>query len=463
LTTVAPAPPPASEAGGPALATSTRRLLDAPVVPTLLRLAAPNVAEAVARIAFITFDAYFVGWLGAEALAGVSLVFPFFILMQTMSAGGMGGGVSAAIARALGAGRRDEAHSLVMHAGVIALVMAAAFTSGLLLFGPALYRTLGGSGASLQLAIVYSNVVFAGSIAVWTMNTLANVVRGTGNMVVPASAIIVAALVHLALSPALILGLGPFPDLGVAGAGAAVVVSYIVGSFMLIAYLASGRGLVRFSIRERSLQGALFAEILRVGVPSALNTVQFQLLIVVVTGLVSGFGTFALAGYGVALRLEMVQIPLIFGFGSALVAMVGTNVGAGRGARARRIAWVGAAIGAVVGGLFGLTAVFPDLWMARFTADAEVMAVGARYLRMVAPVYPLFGAALALFFASQGAGRVLWPFLAVTSRLVITAAVGWTAVHVLGAGLTAVFAIVAAGLVVMSAGIVIVVKLSPQW
>jgi Na+-driven multidrug efflux pump len=158
-----------------------------------------------------------------------------------------------------------------------------------------------------------------------------------------------------------------------------------------------------------------------------------------------------------------VQIPLIFGFGSALVAMVGTNVGAGRGARARRIAWAGAAIGAGIGGLFALAAVFPALWLARFTADAEVMEVGARYLRMVAPVYPLFGAALALFFASQGAGRVLWPFLAVTSRLVITAAVGWAAVHVLGAGLTAVFAIVAAGLVVMSAGIVIVVKLSPQW
>jgi putative MATE family efflux protein len=461
VTAVVPTPPPVGPPGGPALAAGTRRLLDAPVLPTLLGLAAPNVAEAAARIAFITFDAYFVGWLGADALAGVSLVFPFFILMQTMSAGGMGGGVSAAVARALGAGRRGEADSLVTHSMVIALGMAAVFTGGLLGFGPALYRSLGGTGEALRLALRYSDVVFAGSIAIWAMNTLANVVRGTGNMVVPASAIIVAGLVHLVLSPTLILGAGPFPALGVAGAGAAVVASYTAGSLVLVAYLASGRGLVRFSAQP--LRRALFGAILRVGAPSALNTIQFQLLTVVVTGFVSGFGTLALAGYGVALRLEMLQVPLIFAFGSALVAMVGTNVGAGQGARARRIAWTGAAIGAVIGGAFALAGLVPDLWLARFTAEAEVMAVGARYLGIVAPVYPVFGAGLALFFASQGAGRVLWPFVAVTSRLLITAAAGWTAIHIFGGGVTAVFVVVAAGLLVMSAGIVVAVKAGPHW
>jgi putative MATE family efflux protein len=455
--------PPAGAAGGLALAASTRRLLEAPVIPTLLRLAAPNVAEAAARIAFITFDAYFVGWLGADALAGVSLVFPLFILMQTMSAGGMGGGVSAAVARALGAGRRDEADSLVIHSAVIALVMAVAFTAGLLVGGPALYRSLGGTGEALALAVRYSNVVFAGSIAIWAMNTLANVVRGTGDMVVPALAIIIAGLVHLVLSPMLILGLGPFPSLGVTGAGTAVAASYTAGSLVLIGYLASGRGLVRFGARWTPLRRTLFEEILRVGLPSALNTIQFQLLTVVVTGLVSGFGTLALAGYGVALRLEMLQIPLIFAFGSALVTMVGTNVGAGQGARARRIAWAGAAIGAAISGFFSLAGVVPELWLERFTAEAEAVAVGSRYLALVAPVYPLFGAGLALFFASQGAGRVVWPFFAVTSRLVVTAAAGWTAIHLLDAGLTAVFVIVAAGLLLMGGGILIVVKISPEW
>src|SRR5207249_11153647 len=108
---------------------ATRRLLDGPIAPTLLRLAAPNVVMLVAQVAISILEAYFVGWLGADALAGVSVTFPLVMLMQTMSAGGMGGGVAAAIARALGAGRREDASRLLAHAIVIALVMAGVFTA----------------------------------------------------------------------------------------------------------------------------------------------------------------------------------------------------------------------------------------------------------------------------------------------------------------------------------------------
>src|SRR5262245_62988815 len=106
----------------------TRRLLEGPIAPTLLALAAPNVVMLVAQVAISVLEAYFVGWLGADALAGVSVTFPLVMLMQTMSAGGMGGGVASAVARALGAGRAAEASRLVGHAIVIALTMAAAFT-----------------------------------------------------------------------------------------------------------------------------------------------------------------------------------------------------------------------------------------------------------------------------------------------------------------------------------------------
>src|SRR6266540_3032491 len=107
----------------------TRRLLEGPIAPTLLALAAPNVVMLVAQVAITVLEAYFVGWLGTDALAGVSVTFPLIMLMQTMSAGGMGGGVAAAVARALGAGRRDRAEALVAHAIVIALVLAAVFTA----------------------------------------------------------------------------------------------------------------------------------------------------------------------------------------------------------------------------------------------------------------------------------------------------------------------------------------------
>src|SRR5262245_56581742 len=120
--TVLVAAPP-SRAIPSALSSRTQRMLEAPVLPTLLRLAAPNVVMVLVQSASSAFDAFFVGRLGAEALAGVSLVFPLWMLMVTMSAGGIGGGIASAIARALGAGRRADANALVAHATAISLVL----------------------------------------------------------------------------------------------------------------------------------------------------------------------------------------------------------------------------------------------------------------------------------------------------------------------------------------------------
>ena len=153
-----------------AVSDRTRQLLDGPIVPTLLRLAAPNVVVMTVQVAVTAGEAYFLGWLGADALAGVSLTFPLIMLMQTMSAGGIGGGVSAAVARALGAGRRRDADALGFHALLIATVMGAGFTGALVLGGPALYRAMGGTGGALAAALAYSNIVFGGAIAVWLWN-----------------------------------------------------------------------------------------------------------------------------------------------------------------------------------------------------------------------------------------------------------------------------------------------------
>src|SRR5207247_1081704 len=125
-------------------------------------------------------------------------------------------------------------------------------------------------------------------------------------------------------------------------------------------------------------------------------------------------GTFALAGYGMGVRLEYLLIPLVFGFGSALVTMVGTNFGAGQRARAGRVAWTGAAMAAGATEAIGLAAAFfPHSWLGLFTNEPAVLAAGAAYLRVVGPAYGFFGLGLALYFASQGAGRLLWPSHAV--------------------------------------------------
>ncbi len=425
----------------------TRALLEGPIGTTLLRLAAPNMLVMAVQASVGLIETYFIGWLGTDALAGVALVFPIVMLTQMMSAGAMGGGISSAVARALGARRRADANDLALHALAIGVLFGLVFSALVLGGGRWLYAAMGGTGPALAAALTYSNVVFAGAVLLWVFNSLGNVIRGTGNMIVPAAVACVGALVLIPLSPALILGLGPFPHLGIAGGAVAVLLYYALGSLALAAYLWSGRSVLRPSLAGFRFRWPLFREILRVGAVAALITLQTNLTIAIATGFVGRFGAPAIAGYGTGSRLEYLMVPIVFGLGGPLVAMVGTNIGAGQRARALRIAWIGAAVAGALTEACGLAAaLFPRAWLILFDKDPAMLDVGTRYLHTVGPLYGFFGLGMALYFAAQGAGRLLWPFLANLARLLIAAAGGWLALMLSG-NLTLVFAALAAGLV----------------
>jgi Na+-driven multidrug efflux pump len=237
------------------IAARTRLLLEGPVLSTLLRLSAPNVLNLQAIAGMITFDALFLGRLGADALAGVSLAFPFVMLMQQAANGGVGGGVSSAIARALGAGRRDRADALVYHTFLLALALAALFSTTMLLGAPHVFRWMGGQGETLSAALSYSNVAFSGAISICMLNLLGGAVRGTGNMTLPSAVIGSSVLAHIVLSPLLIFGWGPVPALGPAGAGWGLTLSFGAGSLVLIAYLRSSHSLITLAFRGVPLSG----------------------------------------------------------------------------------------------------------------------------------------------------------------------------------------------------------------
>jgi putative MATE family efflux protein len=433
-----------------------QRILEGPVVPTLARLAAPGAVLALFQTAVSIADTAFVGRLGTEALAGLALVFPLVMLLQMTSAGAMGGGVASAVARALGGGREEAARRLVAHGLIIALAAGLAFTLLLLGLGTSLYALLGGQGEALAQALAYSHVLFAGAVGVWLANTLASVLRGSGNTLAPAVALAAAALVHIPLSGALTLGWGPFPRLGIAGAALAYVTAFLLASLLMGALL--WRGPLRPRGADWRLERRVFHDILRVGAVSVVQALQTVLTAVILTGFVGSFGTAALAGYGVGVRLELLQIPLVFAIGQALVVMVGTNIGAGHGTRAKRIAWIGAGLSAGISlTVGGLVAVFPALWIRIFSADPAVLAAGSTYLHVVAPFYAFFGAGMALYFASQGAGRMVLPVLAGTVRLVVVVA-GGALVVASGWPLAALYACIAAGIVLFGSLIAAAVR-----
>ncbi len=433
----------------PRHAPRTLVLLQAPILPTLLRLSGPNVLVMLAQASTGLIETAFIGRLGTDALAGVALVFPGFMLMQMMGGGAMGGGIASAIARALGGGRRADADALAVHALVINGVLGLAFTLLGLLGGPPLYRALGAEGPALEAALTYSDIVFGGAVLMWLFNALASCIRGTGNMLVPALVICGGVVVLLPLSPCLIFGLGPFPALGVAGGGVALLLYYVGGGGFMAWYMVSGRCIAR--LRPVRLRAAALWDILRVGLVASLVSVQTHLVVTATTGFVAVGGPAAIAGYGTGSRLEYMLIPLVFGLGSPLVALVGTNLGAGQGARALRAAWIGAALAFAMTEAIGLAAaIWPEAWLRLFGTDPAMIAAGSAYLRTVGPFYGAFGLGMALYFASQGAGRLLWPLVAAVLRMLIAVLGGWAALR-MGFGLHGVFLALGAGLVAMGA------------
>jgi putative MATE family efflux protein len=440
-------------------------LVEGPILRTLLWLAWPNVIALSAGTCVVIAETSYIGRLGVESLAAMALVFPFVILTMTMSGGAMGGGVASAIARAIGAGDLDRASTLAAHALMIGTSFGLVFMLGMLIFGPALLEMLGGRGNVLAHAIGYVQIFFGGAVVPWLMNTMAGILRGTGNMKLPSLMILSSAFLQIILGGTLGLGLGPIPQFGMRGVAAGSMIAYLISISIMGWYLFSGRARVIPKIRGLRVQWAMFIDILKVGAVACFSPLQSVLTVGIFTHMLAQFGTEILAGYGIGARLEFMLTSIAFAVGIASVPMVGMAIGARRVARARRIAWIAGCVAFVSVGAFAtVIAIFPDLWVNIFTDDPSVRAASRQYLSTAAPMYAFIGLSISMYFSSQGAAKVLGPVLAQTARLVFVAAGGWW-LSTINATATDYFALAAASMVVLgvlSAASVVFTRWGPK-
>jgi putative MATE family efflux protein len=436
-------------------------LLVGPILPALLKLTAPNLAAMVVVTLVAICETIYVGILGTTALAAIALVFPMIMLMQMLSAGAMGGGVSSAISRALGAGDVARAETLALHAVVIGAAAGLFFSLVFALFAAPILRTLGGSDAVLQEAVGYAGIALTAAILTWLLNTFASIVRGTGNMQVPSLALLAASGMQILLGGALGLGIGPIPRLGLPGVAAGMVIAFSGATLFLLWFLYAGRGRLTLRFRAGALERGMFFDILKVGAVSSIGPFQVALTVLILTRLVADLGTEALAGYGIGARLEFLLVPIVFAIGVASVPMVGMAIGARDVERARRVAWTAAGVAFATLGVIGLTvSLAPDLWSSLFTADPAVRAAANLYLRWAGPGFAFVGLGLSLYFASQGSGKVVAPVLAGTMRLLVVALGGW-ALTAYAAPAWSLFALVGASMLVFGLGVAAAVYLTP--
>ncbi|GIW40757.1 MAG: MATE family efflux transporter [Candidatus Binatia bacterium] len=425
-------------------------LLELSVWRGLLRLSGPTTAVmGVAALSNI-LHTYFVSVLGPEAIAAVSLVFPVTLILTTLMAGGIGSGISSAVARALGAADEEMAREVAAHAFSLTLGVGS-LASGLLFLGARpVFAAMGGKGQVLDLAVAFARVLYAGLLVTFFVSTCDSILRGAGNVRVPAVASTVSLVLQILLVPVFMFPLG----FGIVGAALGTLVGQALGGFLRLPYLFGRSPVIRSGIRPRRFRWYPVQDILRVGIPSSVGTLAVYVGLIVLTAIVARMGDAHLAAFGLGSRLDFLVLTVSYGTGVAVLTLVGFAAGARRHDRIEAYTRGGALLlGLAWGALALLVVVRPELWLRMFTDDAEVLRVGELYLRTIAPTYPFGAAAMVFSFAFQGTGRAVPPLVVIVLRVVSVTAAAALATASFGASARTVFAIMALGNVASCLGV----------
>lgn len=422
------------------------QLLAMPPLRAIVRLAMPTtLVMAISAISNVVYT-YFVSRLGVDAIGAVSLVFPISLLAITAMGGGIGAGASSAVARAIGAGRPHDAAALSGQALVLSLVIGVVFGTVVLIGAPTIFAWLGGSGAVLEQATLFARVLFGGAAITFLGGMFDSVLRGEGNVRVPAIWSSTSLSLQMVVTPIFMFTFG----WGLVGGALAMLACQLVATFPRAWFVLGGRAVVHPVLRADSL--APVGEILRVGVPAALSTSISNVGLMVLTGVVARLGASDLAAYGLGTRLDFLLLSFAYGFGAAVLTLVGMASGAQRHDLVRafvlRAGIITTAILAIAGGVLCWR---PSLWLGIFTDDPGIHAVGTTYFRIIGPSYAFLGVSMVIAFAFQALGRATVPLVWMALRVAGVLIAAIVCVR-LGLGERAVFTTIAVGNVVSAVG-----------
>jgi len=433
--------PHATAADRPSVSSTPTTLLAEPPFRALIRLAGPTTGVMSIAAFSNVLHTYFVSHLGAEAIAAVSLVFPVSLILTTLMGGGIGAGVSSAVARSIGAGKPAEATAVAEHAFALTAALGGILSVVLVIEALPIFRLMGANGGVLDSAVAFSRVLFGGLVISFFVATCDSVLRGEGNVRVPAIWSTLSLVSQIVLTPLFMFPMG----MGIRGAPAAMLTGQMIGLGPRLRHIFGGKAVLRPRLLPRAVHLAPLVGILRVGIPASLGTLLNYLGMMVLTTVMARFGTADLAAFGLGSRLDFLLLTICYGTGIAVLTLVGFAVGAGRpdlAAGYTRRAVV------LMAGTVSVPAVLlwvaPSIWFGLFTDDRAIREVGTLYFRIIGLSYPFLATSMMLAFAFQGLGRATTPLAVMAIRITVLVVGALLLSSKFGYGVSAVFALIAA-------------------
>ncbi|MCP4724447.1 MAG: MATE family efflux transporter [bacterium] len=396
----------------------SNQLLSGGITKNIITLALPILAANIIANAYYIIDMIFVGRLGPEALAAVSMGGILMSFTWTMLVG-LAIGTSSFIARYYGAKDVKMVTNIARHSILIAVVIAAVLAAyGLFGSEPSL-KLLGAEGEVLRLGTSYTKIVFCGSFFLMLLFVVNSMFRGTGDTRTPMITLGISSIINIILDPLLIFGLGPFPQLGVTGAAIATVIGQGIGAVMNLIILY--KGFSRITIRSWRFKPelSLMKSVIKVALPGSIQTLIQTASGLVIMRLVTAYGTIAVAAYGIGLRLDLMVMLPGWALGAAVATVLGQNLGAKQPDRAGRAGWHGVRIYFVM-----LIVLCCGLWfgakyvITAFNSDPGVISIGVEYIRTVSIGYLFLSVALILTMSMNGAGYTFVPMIIVFAAVI---------------------------------------------
>jgi len=365
----------------------------------------------VLQTAFNVVDMIFVGKLGAEAIAAVSLSGMILMLIITLVVG-IGIGTTAIVARFYGAKEYSQANEVALQSllfgGIASLLLAGVG----FFFSETLLKIFGAEPMVVKMGTEYLSIMFLGSFTMFLLFLGAAILRGAGDAITPMLILIFSTLINIVADPLLIFGLGPFPRLEIKGAAIATVLARGTGMFIILAILVKGYSYIHITFKNLKLKFDILWRIIKIAIPGSLQMAFRSTSGLILMSIAVLYGTCALAAYGIGLRINMIVMMPGFGLGAATATLVGQNLGAKQPQRAEKSAWSALlyyeAIMIVIGALFYL---FAPKIIHIFNNNPEVIREGVSFLRIVTLSYIFLALSIVLHQGFHGAGNTVPPMI----------------------------------------------------